>query len=265
MNKSALHKVNVLGTGVTVCDYDSATEQIVKLGLKRQSSAVTASATHLLLEAWRSEKLRARINLFDIVTPDGQPVRWGQNLVGKAGLKERVSGPELTIRLCRRAAASGLKIFLYGSTERVVQTMKKNLSDQIEGLDFVGIQPSRFRPATPEEDQADIDMINASGAHICFVGLGCPRQENWAYEHLGSVNAVMICVGAAFDFHAGLLARAPGWMQDYGLEWLFRLIREPRRLWARYAVNNPLYLYLLFLQYTGLKKFPIVISKSIAD
>ncbi len=265
MNDSPLYKVNVLGTGVTVCDYDSATQEIVRLAKKRRSSAVTASATHLLLEAWRSEKLRARINLFDIVTPDGQPVRWGQNLVGKAGLKERVNGPELTIRLCRRAAKESLKIFLYGSTETVVNTMKKNLSDRIEGIDFVGLQPSRFRPATPEEDQADIDMINESGAHICFVGLGCPRQENWAYEHLGKVNAVMICVGAAFDFHAGLLARAPGWMQKYGLEWLFRVVKEPRRLWARYAVNNPLYLYLLFLQFAGLSKFPVVASKKIAD
>jgi len=252
-----LKKVNVIGSGVTVCDYDSAVKEIILMAKTGASHAVTASATHLIMEAWRNDELRKRLNTFDIVTPDGQPVRWALNLLGKAGLTDRVYGPDLTLRLCERASQEKVKIFLYGSAKEVVTKLETRLKDKIPALEISGAQPSRFRPATQEEDNRDIEKINASGAGLCFVGLGCPRQENWAYEHLGKINAVMICVGAAFDFHAGTLAQAPSWMQNCGLEWLFRLIKEPRRLALRYVVNNPLYLFMLLMQWTGLVSFPI--------
>lgn len=252
-----MKKVNVIGSGVTVCDYDSAIDEIISMAKTGGSHAVTASATHLIMEAWRSDELRRRINRFDIVTPDGQPVRWALNLLGKAGLTDRVYGPDLTIRLCERASKEKIKIFLYGSTEEVISKLETRLKKKIPALKISGVQPSRFRSATEDEDNQDIEKINASGAGLCFVGLGCPRQENWAYEHLGKVNAVMICVGAAFDFHAGTLAQAPSWMQKRGLEWLFRLIKEPRRLLFRYGVNNPLYLFLLLMQWAGMASFSI--------
>lgn len=254
----------MIGSGVTVCDYNSAVKEIIRLAKTGDSHAVTASATHLIMEAWRSDELRRRINRFDIVTPDGQPVRWALNLLGKAGLTDRVYGPDLTIRLCERASQEKVKIFLYGSTEKVVSKLETRLKEKYPALEISGAQPSRFRPATQEEDNQDIEKINASGAGLCFVGLGCPRQENWAYEHLGKINAVMICVGAAFDFHAGTLAQAPSWMQKLGLEWLFRLIKEPRRLALRYGVNNPLYLFLLFMQWAGLASFPIEKRKEVS-
>lgn len=259
-----MKKINVIGSGVTVCDYDSVIEEIIRMAKTGDSHAVTASATHLIIEAWRSDKLRERINRFDIVTPDGHPVYWALNLLGNAGLDDKVTGPDLTLRLCKRAAESKIKIYFYGSTEQVVTTLRDRLVSQNEGLEIAGIKPSWFRAITEEEDLRDIADINESGARICFVGLGCPRQENWAYEHLGKVNAVMICVGAAFDFHAGLLARAPDWMQKYGLEWLFRVIKEPRRLALRYGVNNPLYLFLLFMQWAGLASFPIKKRKKVS-
>ncbi len=248
MGASNLKTVSVFGGGVSVCTYTSAIDEIVRLAKACESSAVTASAVHLVMEGYYDNELQQKINRFNIVTPDGQPVRWAMNLLWNTGLKDRVSGPDLTLKLCERAEKENLKIFLYGSTEPVVTAMKNNLLKQFSRLNIVGIQPSWFREVTKEEDKQDIERINNSGAHICFVGLGCPRQEKWAYAHLEKVNAVMVCVGAAFDFHAGMLARAPEWMQRYGLEWLFRLSQEPGRLWKRYLKYNSHFIYLLLKQ-----------------
>lgn len=252
-----LKKINVLGVAISICTYDSVVEEIIRLAKRQKSAAVTACATHLIMTSFRDDELARMVNEFDIVAPDGQPVRWALNILGNAGLSDRVYGPELMLRICERSAREGIKIFLYGSTVEVVTRLKDNFQEKIPDLLIAGIQPSRFRPLTEEEEHHDIAMINNSGSNICFVGLGCPRQEKWVYEHRGRVNAVMVAVGAAFDFHAGTLRQAPKWMQKRGLEWLFRLIMEPRRLWKRYILNNPQYLLLLFLQWTGLSKFPI--------
>ena len=169
-------------------------------------------------------------------------------------LEQRVYGPELTKAVCAEAAKEGVGVYLYGSRADVVHRLKERLTTMHPDLQVVGAQPSRFRPATLTEDVCDVDAINRSGAGVVLVGLGCPLQEQWAFEHLGRIKAVMICVGAAFDFHAGTLPQAPSWMQEKGLEWLFRLWQEPRRLWRRYLLLNPLYMTLLFLQITGLWK-----------
>jgi exopolysaccharide biosynthesis WecB/TagA/CpsF family protein len=190
-----------------------------------------------------------RLNSFHMLAPDGQPVRWALNwLGGGERLRDRVYGPELTKRVCAAAAQHGIGVFLYGSRDEVVNGLADQLSRWSPDLHIAGLQPSRFREATSAEDQADVDTINRSGAGVVLVGLGCPLQERWAFEHLGRIQAVMLCVGAAFDFHAGYVPQAPPWMQRSGLEWLFRLWQEPRRLWRRYLLLNPLYLILLFLQ-----------------
>jgi N-acetylglucosaminyldiphosphoundecaprenol N-acetyl-beta-D-mannosaminyltransferase len=246
-----LVKSNVLGVGISQCSYASATDAIVEMVRRKRGGLVTACAVHLIMECQTDDDLRQQINDFDIVTPDGQPVRWALNWLDGALLRDRVYGPDLTLYLCRRAESDRLNVFLYGSTESVVRGMSVELRRQFPHLEIVGIQPSRFRPSTAEEDASDVEMIERSGADLVFVGLGCPLQERWSHEHRQKLSAVMVCVGAAFDFHAGTLKQAPRWMQRAGLEWAFRLSAEPKRLWRRYLYHNPRYLAGIALQWLG--------------
>jgi exopolysaccharide biosynthesis WecB/TagA/CpsF family protein len=166
----------------------------------------------------------------------------------KVGLKDRVYGPTLTLHVLEKAAQKGLNVYLYGSTEDTLKAFSAFIKKTYPGVNVCGIHVDRFRDATPEEDEADIEKINNAAAHIVLVGRGCPRQEVWTADHLGKVNAAMMAVGAAFDFHAGTLKQAPKWMQDHGLEWFYRLLKEPRRLWKRYFVTNSYFIY-LFLKH----------------
>jgi exopolysaccharide biosynthesis WecB/TagA/CpsF family protein len=184
-----------------------------------------------------------------MLTPDGQPVRWGLNLLHEIGLTDRVYGPTLMLRICEAAAADDQPIYLYGSRPAVLERLVKRLPEAVPGLKIAGFHSPPFRPLTPAEDAADIQAIKASGARILFVGLGCPRQEAWAFTHRDQLAVPIVCVGAAFDFHAGTLRQAPAWMQAHGLEWLFRLVMEPRRLWRRYTKHIPIYLFLLTREY----------------
>lgn len=236
---------DVLGTPVGHWTYITAIERIVDLGRRRIGSTVAACNVHMIMTAHRDADFRRCLAEFELVIPDSQPVRWAVNLLGNAGLKETVAGMELVLKLCEVARDQGLGIFLYGSYPERVTRLGENLQRWYPGLRVVGVQPSRFRPLTVEEDREDIDRMNDSGAHIVLVGMGCPRQERWASEHRASVKAVMVCVGGAFDVHSGVVPRAPTWMRQSGLEWVYRLSREPRRMWRRYIYNNPAFLFLL--------------------
>ena len=247
-------KTSVLGSMVSHCTYESATDHLFDIVAMGAGGLVTPCNVHMVMEAYHDDSFRRKLNEFDLVTPDGQPVRWALNLLAKAGLGERVCGPELMLHLLRRAGKEGKSVFLYGASEKTLDRLKTEL-EKIEGLRVAGMISPPFRQTTDDENRHDIDEINNSGASICFVGLGCPKQEKWAYDNRAKVKPLLVCVGAAFDFHAGNVDRAPVWMQRYGLEWLFRLVKEPRRVWRRYIFNNPLYLILLFLQWAGLKKF----------
>jgi exopolysaccharide biosynthesis WecB/TagA/CpsF family protein len=196
-----------------------------------------------------------RLNGMDLVVPDGQPVRWALGWLHKKSLPERVYGPNLTLRVAEAFAERGLSVYLYGSKQEVLNQFAQNLTQRFPGLQIVGIEPSKFRRLTEDERTELVDRIKASGANAVFLGLGCPRQEIWAYEYRNLLNMPILAVGAAFDFHAGTLPQAPEAMQNFGLEWLFRLVQEPKRLWRRYVILNPLYLWNVFLQYLGLRKF----------
>jgi exopolysaccharide biosynthesis WecB/TagA/CpsF family protein len=200
---------------------------------------------------------RFRLNHFDLVVPDGQPVRWALNLLHGTGLEDRVYGPNLMLRICAAAARDDLPIYLYGSKPEVLAALTRNLQAKFPALRIAGAEPSRFRKLTESEKAETVARIRASGARIVFAGLGCPRQEVWAYEYRDQLSMPVIAVGAAFDFHAGNLAQAPAWMQKRGLEWLFRLRTEPRRLWRRYLILNPWYASLLVMQWSRMRKFPI--------
>ncbi|MCP4216682.1 MAG: WecB/TagA/CpsF family glycosyltransferase [bacterium] len=229
-----------------IVDYDSASEIIVDHAARNSSFGVSALAVHGLVTSVREKKVGDRVKKIDLVVPDGQPVRWALNNYFKVGLKDRVYGPTLTLHVLEKAAAKKLKVYLYGSTETTLTAFSNFITATYPGVDLCGIHVDRFRDATPEEDEADIAKINNTGAQIVLVGRGCPRQEIWVADHLGKVNAAMMAVGAAFDFHAGTLKQAPKWMQDHGLEWFYRLLKEPRRLWKRYMVTNSIFIYLFF-------------------
>ena len=238
---SQIPSVNVLGVRVSRVDYERAVEVIIQAASDRRSFGVGALAVHGLMEANRDRAFSEILKQLELLTPDGQPVRWAMNLLGARELKDRVYGPTLMLKVCERAATEGLSIFFYGNTAAVLERLSQNLTQKFPRLIIAGTIPDRFRDASPAEDNEDIRIIADSGARIVMVGRGCPRQEKWVANHLGSIHAPMLAVGAAFDFHAGVKPQAPRFMQDYGLEWLFRLAHEPRRLWRRYLILNPLF------------------------
>lgn len=230
----------VLGVKIDVLDWDTAITQLLAWGRTRESRYVAICNAHVVVTASRDDAFRKVIDSADMATSDGAPVAWMLRRISFAG-QSRISGPDLMWTLCDRCAAEGLPVYLYGSTEETLSALNKRLQAAFPSLKVVGMESPPFRKLSAEEDFTAVERINTSGASIVFIGLGCPKQERWMAEHRGKVNAVMIGVGAAFDFHAGTVKRAPKWMQDAGLEWLHRLASEPRRLWKRYLVTNTLF------------------------
>jgi N-acetylglucosaminyldiphosphoundecaprenol N-acetyl-beta-D-mannosaminyltransferase len=250
-----LGKKNVLGVQVDAVDYEAAVDKIVAAARIRQGMAISALAVHGIMTGVSDDTHRYRLNRFDIVVPDGQPVRWALNLLHGTRLDERVYGPNLMLKVCEQAADQELPIYLYGSRPEVLEPLQANLRRNFPRLRIAGVQPSRFRQLSSEEKEEVVEQIRSSGAAITFVGLGCPRQEVWAYEYREALSMPLLAVGAAFDFHAGTLSQAPALMQRSGLEWLFRFSREPRRLWRRYLLLNPVYVSLIALQAMGVRDF----------
>ena len=236
----------VFGVGISPTNYAEAAECVVRAGARRESAAVSAFAVHALIEAVRDPRLGAAVRRFEMITPDGQPVRWALNLLHAAGLRERVYGPTLTLEICRLAAARRVPIYLYGGAESVTPRLADRLRERFPALEIAGSMSPPFRalgaPETAEDDRRAVEAIRASGAGIVLIGLGCPKQDFLADRLRDRLDAALVCVGAAFDFHAGVKPIAPRWMQDRGLEWLYRLGSEPQRLWKRYLVTNSLYL-----------------------
>lgn len=248
-------KKNVLGVQINAVDYEAAVSKIVIAAQERQPLTVSALAVHGVMTGVLDPMHRFRLNHMDLVVPDGQPVKWALNLLHKTRLVDRVYGPTLTIKVCEQAAAEKLPVYFYGSTPETLQKLLHNLKARFPGIIIAGHQASRFRHVTNEEKRVIAKQIRESGAQITFVGLGCPRQEVWAFENRDILSMPILAVGAAFDFHAGVSRQAPPVLQYLGLEWLFRLTQEPSRLWKRYILLNPLFLFLLFLQLFRLKNF----------
>ncbi|HEY2826905.1 MAG TPA: WecB/TagA/CpsF family glycosyltransferase [Pirellulales bacterium] len=245
-------KFNVLGVQISAVDYSAAVERVMSAARLGEPLAVSALAVHGVMTGVLDQTHRYRLNSFDLVVPDGQPVRWALRLLHGESLPDRVYGPMLMQQVCRRAASEGLPIFLYGSTEANLQNLERRLVDQHLGLRIAGRRASAFRRLTTQERDEAAEEIRASGARLTLVGLGCPRQEVFVFEMRRLLSMPLLAVGAAFAFHAGTLPQAPVAMQRVGLEWVFRLMQEPGRLWKRYLLLNPLYLTLLGLQKTKL-------------
>ncbi len=248
----------LLGINVSAVDYEKAVNLIVKAAVDGRALAVSALAVHGVMTGYLDPVHRRRLNGIDLVLPDGQPVRWGLRLLYKISLPDRVYGPELTLRVLEVAGEKKLPVYIYGSTEKTSKLFALNMKKRFPGLIIAGREPSKFRRLGLDERNDLVNRIKQSGARIVLVGLGCPRQEVWVYEYRNLLHIPLLAVGAAFDFHAGLLCQAPVWMQRKGLEWLFRLRHEPTRLWKRYLMLNPYYTVILLMQFLGLKNIPVV-------
>jgi N-acetylglucosaminyldiphosphoundecaprenol N-acetyl-beta-D-mannosaminyltransferase len=252
-----INSTNILGVGVSALTIPLSLQVFQSWIERKERQYVCVSGVHGVIESWRDPALRAIHNRAGLVTPDGMPLVWLSRLSGHAEV-ERVYGPDLLLAACERSLQTGWRHYFYGAGPGIVEQLVHRLMDRFPGLLIAGASTPPFRPLSAEEDRGEVERINAARADILWVGLGTPKQELWMASHLGRINApVMVGVGAAFDFHAGVKKQAPRWMQRSGLEWLFRLLSEPGRLGKRYLVNNPLFLWLVFLQLSGLKKFPL--------
>ena len=227
----------VLGVPIDIISEAAAVARIAGWAARRDSRAVCICNVHSVVTATQNPAFMQALAQADMATPDGAPVAWMLRRQG-AGPQRRVSGPDLMLAYCQHAAAGGESIFLYGSTPHTLQALQVRLHARWPSLRIAGAVSPPFRPLSADEDEAIVAQINASGAGTLWVSLGCPKQELWMAAHRGRVQAVMVGVGAAFDFHAGTSTRAPVWMREHGLEWLHRLATEPRRLWKRYLLTN---------------------------
>jgi N-acetylglucosaminyldiphosphoundecaprenol N-acetyl-beta-D-mannosaminyltransferase len=205
------------------------------------------SNVHMVMEAHDSPEFRDIVNSADLVLPDGMPLVWAQRLSGRRDAA-RVPGPHLTEALLDQAASLGIPVGFYGGSPRCLEALVRKVRERWPSLRLAAAISPPFRPVTPDEDAAFTDQIARSGARLLFVGIGCPKQERWMAEHADRLSCVMLGVGQAFDIIAGVKRDAPRWMQRLGLGWLFRLASEPRRLWKRYALHNPRFLWLLLAQ-----------------
>ena len=248
-------KHNLLGILVDAVDYEAAVERILDAAREHRGAAVSALAVHGVMTGALDPTHRYRLNRFDLIVPDGQPVRWALNAMYGTRLDDRVYGPELTLRVCQRAAEEQAPVFFYGSTRPVLDRMQVNLLKRFPALRIAGMEASKFRCLTQSEAMELSTRIRESGASIVFAGLGCPRQETWAYEFRDLLSMPILAVGAAFPFIAGELRQAPPRLQRIGMEWFFRLCIEPKRLWRRYALLNPAYVALVVMQCARLRTF----------
>jgi N-acetylglucosaminyldiphosphoundecaprenol N-acetyl-beta-D-mannosaminyltransferase len=244
-------KKSVLGVLVDEVDYEAAVDRIAKAADQRQAFGVSALAVHGVMTGVLNREHRYRLNALDLVTPDGQPVRWGLNWLYRAGLSDRVYGPKLMLAVCQLAAKRGYPVYLYGSREEVLVLLLERLGLLVPGLEVAGAEQSKFRRVSFEEKHDIVERIVSSGARIAFVGLGCPRQEVFAYEYRHELRMPVIGIGAAFDYHAGIVKEPLESVQRLGLQWVHRLAQDPKRLWRRYLALNPAYAALLLFQLSG--------------
>lgn len=250
-------RVNVLGVGVSVLNLDLAEEAVAAAIERRQKGYVCITGVHGVSEAQSDPGFKRILNQSFLTTPDGMPMVWMGKLQGQRHM-DRVYGPDLMVRLCERSQRTGYRHFLYGGGAGVAETLQRRLQARFPGLQIVGTYTPPFRPLTAEEETNLGRIVAEAKPDLFWVGLSTPKQERFMAQYLGRLEAtVFVGVGAAFDFHAGLVRQAPRWMQRSGLEWFFRLCCEPRRLWKRYLKNNPLFILRAAAQLSGLKAYPL--------
>lgn len=271
MNAINLPNLKVVNTVVTALSLKAQVNTMVLWAKQRTSKSVCVANVHMIMEARFNETLRAALEIADSVTPDGMPLVWVMKALGK-NEQERVAGMDIFLEACQRCVEEDISIYLLGSTQEVLDKMRANLKRDFPQLAVAGIESPPFRPLTEQEDDALVRRINNSGAGFTFVALGCPKQECWLAAHQGRVNSVMVGIGGVFPVYAGIQKHAPAWVRSNGLEWSYRLLQEPKRLFRRYATTIPPFIVAACMQVAAYKcstfikapvrKFRTVIGRS---
>lgn len=239
--------INVIDAPIDQITWSDAVQRLSLWGEQYESRIVCICNAHSVVTAKQDQEFNQVLKHADMSTPDGAPIAWMiKKISGRP--QERINGPDLMLKYCEHAEKIGQSIYLYGGKESTLDILVDVLKSKYPSLKIAGYLSPPFRELSTAEKDKIIQDINDSGAHTVWVGLGCPKQEKWMHEHKGKINAVMIGVGAAFDYHAGTIKRAPKWMQNSGLEWFHRLCSEPKRLWKRYLVTNTLFILYAFQQ-----------------
>ena len=238
-----IRRVDVLGVRISAIDMPMALDEIERWISAREPHYVCVTGVHGVMESQSDPELRDIHNRSGLTTPDGMPMVWAGRRAG-ASWMARVYGPDLMLAVCERAAARGWTSYFYGGKEGVPEQLAERLQARFPGFRVVGTESPPFRVLTPAEDDAVVERINAAAPDLLWIGLSTPKQERWMSGHAGRVTApAVLGVGAAFDIHAGTLRQASVWIQRRGLEWLYRLYREPRRLWRRYVSIIPRFVF----------------------
>jgi len=241
-------KSNILRIKVSITSYKKVVKQIFDwIDVDNAGKYICVSNVHMCMEAFDDPDFCKIVNAADLVVPDGRPLVWAQRLLGQKNASQ-VRGSDLLLTVCKEAEKAGIPIGLYGGTEKALADFIAFLKTRYINLKIPFASSPPFRELTQTEEENYIQEINTSGAHILFVGIGCPKQEKWMAKHKSRLNCVMIGVGAAFDFFSGQKKHAPKWMQNTGMEWIFRLVSDPKRLWKRYFKHNPRFIYYLIKQ-----------------
>lgn len=245
-------RISVLGSRYSALPFRESVESILERAKSGGGGYVCIANVHTTMTGYYDPAYQKITNSSFLSTPDGQPIRWAMQCLGAKG-QERVRGPSVMKAVCDQGRARGLKHFLYGASPKTLSTLEAALKRDYPGIEIVGAISPPFRPLSASELAADVAAINASGAEIVWIGLGAPKQERWMWDQRETVRPLMMGIGAAFDLLSGVISEAPQWIQSLGLEWLYRLVLEPRRLWRRYLWNNPAFL-VLFLRQLFLKR-----------
>ncbi|MEC4818776.1 MAG: WecB/TagA/CpsF family glycosyltransferase [Scytonema sp. PMC 1069.18] len=247
VGKVFLPTQKVLDFPITALRFQDQMQTILRWAAARESKTVCVANVHMLMEAYWNPDFGTVLQNSDLVTPDGMPLVWMMRLLG-ARHQDRVAGIDILQATCQLAQKENIGVFFLGSQIEILARMRARLEKEYPQLKIVAMEPLPFRPLTPTEDEALIQNINSSGAGLIFVSLGCPKQENWIAQHKDKIHAVMLGLGGAFPVYAGLYKRAPRVIRDLGLEWLYRWVQEPRRLWSRYTKTIPPFVWLAFKQ-----------------
>lgn len=251
-------RANILGVGISAITMQQAVDQTAHWIDEQERRYVSVCTVHTVMECQRDEEMRRAVNRAGLATPDGMPLVWLSRWWRRQVPVERVYGPDLMLAMCQCAVKQGYTHYFYGGAAGVPELLAEKLQQRFPGLKVVGTYAPPFRPLTAIEDTQIIAQINQAAPDIVWVGLGTPKQDLWMAAHRNQLTApVLIGVGAAFDFHTGRIPQAPRWMQQNGLEWLFRLWQEPRRLWYRYLVYNPLFIILVAAQMLKLRRYSL--------
>ncbi len=245
-------KVDVLKMSVSLTSLNKAVKQVTDWAQRNESRYLCAANVHMCMEVFDKPRFADTVNGADLTVADGMPIYWAQKLMGYEDANQ-IRGEDLTVGVCQAAEDKGLRVGFYGSTQETLSNIKNRLHSLYPLLDVCFMYAPPFGALSEKEMNAAVAEINASKVQILFVGLGCPKQETWMAENKNKVSCVMLGVGAAFDFISLRGRQAPGFLKVTGLEWLFRLISEPRRLWKRYLKHNPRFVYYLSLQLLGKK------------